>query len=219
MARFPRIVIPGCPHHIINRGNRRQRVFFSDEDRRFFLDLIKNEADKVGIDIWAYCLMDNHVHLVAVPETTVALAKGVGSAQRKHALRVNSRNEWKGHLWQERFESCPLGESHLFMAVRYIEQNPKRANIVKRAVEYRWSSARSHVYGEKDELLSENPFVSGIGDWTSYLEMETDDLSKKLLRTHTKTGRPLGDEKFIDEIEKLTGRNLKRKKTGPKKQG
>ena len=217
MARFPRIVVPGCPHHVINRGNRRQRVFFSDEDKRFFLDLIKHEVDKAGIDIWAYCLMDNHVHLVAVPETTVALAKGIGAAQRKHALRVNSRNEWKGHLWQERFESCPLGESHLYMAVRYIEQNPERANIVKQAVDYCWSSARAHVYGEEDELLSENPFVSGISDWASYLEMETDDLNKKLLRTHTKTGRPLGDDEFIDKLEKLTGRNLKRKKTGPKK--
>ena len=216
MARLPRIVVPGCPHHIINRGNRRQKVFFSDEDKRFFLDLMKREADKAGIYIWAYCLMDNHVHLVAVPETTVALAKGIGATQRKHALRVNSRNEWKGHLWQERFESCPLGESHLYMAVRYIEQNPERADIVKQAVDYRWSSAKAHVYGEKDELLSENSFALGITDWASYLGVKTDDLDKKLFRTHAKTGRPLGDDEFIDKLEKLTGRSLKRKKTGPK---
>jgi putative transposase len=215
MARLPRIVVPGCPHHIINRGNRRQIVFFSDQDKLVFSELLKRELDKAGIALWAYCLMDNHVHLVAVPETKQSLSKGIGEVARKYSLIINTRNDWRGHLWQERFSSYPMGETYLFGAVRYIELNPVRARIVRKAEEYRWSSARSHVFGLKDELLSESCFlISAIPDWASYLTEETDDSVLNLLRSHAKTGRPLGDEKFIEKLEGLTGRSLRKKKAG-----
>jgi putative transposase len=217
MAKFARMVIPGCPHHIIKRGNRRQIVFFSDKDKETYYKILKREAARAGIAIWTYCLMNNHVHLIAVPEKEYSLAKGIGRASRDYSLLINIRNDWKGHLWQHRFDSYPLGESHLYSAVRYIERNPVRARIVDNAEDYYFSSARAHVFGEKDELLSDFYLMSKIPDWMSYLRKETDELDKELFKSHARTGRPLGDEKFIDKLEKITGRSIKNKKPGPKR--
>lgn len=218
MAKFARIVIPGCPHHIIKRGNRRQIVFFSDNDKKTYYEILKRETARAGIAIWTYCLMDNHVHLIAVPEKENSLAKGIGRAARDYSLFINIRNDWKGHLWQHRFDSYPLGEMHVYSAVRYIEQNPVLAGIVDRAEDYYWSSARAHVFREKDEFISDFYLMSEIQDWASYLRDETSESDKKLFLSHARTGRPLGDDKFIDRLEKMTGRSIKKKKPGPKQQ-
>ena len=217
MAKFARIVIPGCPHHIIKRGNRRQIVFFSDNDKKTYYDLLKRETAKAGIAVWTYCLMDNHVHLIAVPEKENSLAKGIGRVSRNYSLLINIRNDWEGHLWQHRFDSYPLGETHVYSAVRYIERNPVRAGIVDRAEDYYWSSARSHVLREKDELLSDFYLMSEIPDWAFYLKEETDESDRKLFKSHARTGKPLGNDKFIDRLEKMTGRSIKKKKPGPKR--
>ena len=217
MARLPRIVVPGYPHHVINRGNRRQRVFFSDEDKRYFYELLKRETAKAKISIWIYCLMDNHVHLIAVPETEDALAKGIGETQRKYALTINIRNDWKGHLWQTRFSSYPMDEKHLYFAACYIEQNPVEAGLVEKAEDYHWSSARAHVLRVKDELLADFDLTSSISDWALYLKDETSESDIELIKSHEKSGRPLGDDKFLDELEKKTGRSLRKKKPGRKK--
>lgn len=216
MARIPRVIIPGCPHHVINRGNRKQTVFFSQSDKKFFYDLLMRECNKAGIYIWAYCMMDNHFHLIAVPKTEDALAKGIAETDRRYSLFINMRHDWKGHLWQDRFDSYPMGEDYLYSAVRYVERNPVRARIVKKAEDYYWSSARAHVFGEEDELLSENFLVSEIPDWAEYLREETDESDKVLFRSHARTWRPLGNDEFIDKLEKITGRSLKKKKPGPK---
>jgi len=217
LARLPRIVVPGYPHHVINRGNRRQVVFFSDADKKYFYDLLKRETSKAKISIWIYCFMDNHVHLIAVPETADALAKGIGEAQRKYALSINIRNDWKGHLWQTRFSSYPLDEEHLYFAARYIEQNPVEAGLVNKAEDYYWSSARAHVLKAKDDLLSDFYLTSSIQDWAWYLKEKTSESDLKLFRSHEKSGRPLGDDKFIEELEMKTGRSLRKKKPGRKK--
>lgn len=218
MAKFARIVIPGCPHHIIQRGNRRQIVFFSNNDKKTYYNLLKRAARKTGIAVWTYCLMDNHVHLIAVPEKENSLAKGIGKAAREYSLLINIRNDWKGHLWQHRFDSYPLGETHVYSAVRYIERNPVRAGIVERAEDYNWSSARSHVFKEKDKLLSDFYLISQIPDWASYLREEVDESDRKLFKSHALTGRPLGNSDFIDRLEKITGRCLRKGKPGPKQQ-
>jgi len=217
MAKFARMVIPGCPHHIIKRGNRRQIVFFSDNDKKTYLEILKREVTRAGIAIWTYCLMDNHVHLIAVPERENSLAKGIGRATRDYSLFINIRNDWQGHLWQHRFDSYPLGETHVYSAVRYIERNPVRAGIVERAEDYYWSSAKSHVLKEKDELLSDFYLLSEIPDWVSYLREETSESDKRLFSSHARTGRPLGDDKFIEKLEKMTGRSIKNEKPGPKR--
>jgi putative transposase len=194
-----------------------QNVFFSDRDKLAYTKLLHKEAERFGINIWAYCLMDNHIHLIAVPKQSESLESGVGEAHRKYSRMINLREHWKGHLWQERFFSCPLDRKYLYYAVRYVELNPVRAGLVKRAEEYPWSSAKAHIHKIKDILLSDEAFVTEIGDWNSYLSVSNEEEVIKKIRKHVATGRPLGEDQFIHTLEKLTGRTLKKKKPGPKK--
>jgi putative transposase len=161
--------------------------------------------------------MDNHVHLIAVPESKDALAKGIGEAERKYSRIINLRYDWKGHLWQERFKSNPMGEDYLYSAVRYIERNPVREGIVEKAEDYYFSSAKAHVFGENDELLSDFYLTSEIPDWASYLKEETNESEKELFRSHAHSGHPLGDDEFIENLERMMGMSLRKKKPGPKK--
>jgi putative transposase len=219
MPRIARIVVPGCPHHLIQRGNRRLKVFFSDEDKALYLKLMITQARKHGLSFWAYCLMDNHVHMIAVPLAQKSLARGIGEAHRKYTNLINIREEWKGYLWQGRFISFPMDEIHAFKALRYVERNPVRAGIVRKAEDYQWSSAGAHVTGCEDPLLSECPLAEGIKDWSAFLGQEDGASDMKNFMKHELTGRPLGSDEFIDKLEELTGRCLRLRKVGRKKPG
>jgi putative transposase len=216
MSRVARVVIPDCPHHIIQRGSRRQIVFFSDEDRRFYLRLLREYADAAGITIWAYCLMDNHVHLIALPKYPDSFARGLSTVHWKYSLFINLRNEWKGHLWQARYLSYPLGESYLFAAIRYVELNPVRAGIVFKAEDYPWSSAHAHVLKTPDVILADGSLSSRISNWADFLTTAPSETEARLLRRHAASGRPLGDERFIQKLEELMGRAFVEKKRGRK---
>jgi putative transposase len=192
-------------------------VFFQEHDREFYLQLLIENAKKAGVSFWAYCLMDNHVHLIAVPKTPDAFAKGFSETHRKYTRMINQRYEWKGHLWQGRFFSCPLDEAHLYAAVRYVERNPVRAGIVSYAEEYYWSSARSHVFGFKEQLLTDFYLMSFISNWKLYLRENENESQIKALRSHSRTGRPLGNDEFIKRIETISGRTIRKKKPGRKK--
>jgi len=216
MARLARVVIPGVPHHVVQRGNRRQRVFFSEADRVEYLRILKQQSDSFGLRIWAYCLMDNHVHLIVVPEVENSLARGVGETNRLYTRRINFSKGWKGYLWQGRFSSYPLDEKYLYNAVRYVERNPVRAKIVKTATEYRWSSARSHKEKKEDGLLEKFSLTDEIGDWDAYLEQKEDKEDLAIFRSYEKTGRPLGGGDFIRRLEGISGRILHKRKPGPK---
>jgi putative transposase len=198
MSRIARIVISGYPHHVIQRGNRRQKVFFSDQDKKTYINLLHKETVRCGIEIWAYCLMDNHVHLIAVPKKEDSLALGIGETHRKYTRMINRREGWKGYLWQGRFQSYPLDNKYLYSAVRYVERNPVRAGLVKNAVEYRWSSARAHIYQAHDILLSDSFLISEIKDWASYLSEYEDPLLTDTFQKHASTGCPLGDDLMIN---------------------
>lgn len=216
MARLARVVAPGFPHHIIQRGNRRQRVFFNDDDRLVYLELLEEHTKAEDIKIVAYCLMENHVHIVAIPGAESRLAHALGEAHRLYTRRINFREGWKGYLWQGRFISYPMDESHYYAAVRYVERNPVRANLVQHAEEYPWSSAQAHVLGVADPLLYRDPWLSEmIGNWSSYLQA-TERESVEALRKHAATGRPLGNDSFIENLEIELRRTLKRQKPGPK---
>jgi len=216
MARIPRVVVPGIPHHIVQRGNRRQRVFFCEEDFRFFIRLLKKYSQEFGLTIWAYCLMLNHFHLLAIPLEASSLSEIMAVVNQKYALAVNLREDWRGSLWQGRFYSCPLDHPHSIATARYIERNPVRAGIVERPDDYPWSSARAHFDGASDSLVGPSPITEEIWDWKSFISIEDDEETLKLIRKNTKTGRPVGAEAFVDEMEKLTNRILKLKKPGPK---
>ena len=130
---------------------------------------------------------------------------------------INFRERWRGYLWEGRFKSYPLAEKHLYAAVRYVERNPVRAGLVKKAEDYPWSSARAHIKKEKSVLLADNFMHSEIKDWSLYLSEDEDKVDKDLFRQHARTGRPLGDDEYIKQLEKLTGRDLRKRKPGPKK--
>jgi putative transposase len=160
--------------------------------------------------------MSNHVHLVVVPETESGLARAIGEAHRRYTRAVNFREGWRGYLWQGRFASCPMDERYLLAAVRYVELNPVRAGLVKRAWDYRWSSAAAHRSGVNDRLARVGPMLERVPDWTEFLSQRTGASELTRLRRHIRTGRPLGSEEFLMRVEQTTGRELRLMKPGPR---
>ena len=216
MARMPRLVVPGYPHHVTQRGNRRLKTFFCSDDYQAYIDLLSSLKHEIGVQIWAYCLMPNHVHLVVVPEAENGLACLFRQVHRQYTRRINFRENWKGHLWQERFHSFVMDERHLLAAVRYVELNPVRAKLCSRPEQWRWSSARAHLDGSDDQLVTVEPMLRRIDNWPAYLADSPDDLDDHAIRRHSRTGRPGGSDEFVGRLETLTGRSLKRRKPGPK---
>jgi len=219
MPRLARLVIPNYPHHIIHRGNHQENVFLTDNDKKLYIKHLCIYAKEAGIDFWAYCLMDNHVHFIAVPKREDSLAVGFKEAHKHYTRIINHRKNWRGHLWEGRFKSYVLSEKHLYAAIRYIELNPVKAGMVKNAEDYHWSSARAHIYKTKDAILSGNFVIEEIPDWKKYLTDINNDTCEKLFTKHANTGRPLGDNSFLDKLEKITGKTLHKRKPGPKVMG
>jgi len=145
MPKILRVVVPDVPHHLTQRGNRRQTIFFGASDYADYVDLLSTHCRDAGVGIWAWCLMPNHVHLIVVPPNPSALGKAIGDANRRYSWQINRREGWRGSLWQGRFGSCPMDEPHTLMAMRYVEQNPVRARMVERPEQWPWSSARAHL--------------------------------------------------------------------------
>jgi putative transposase len=153
--------------------------------------------------------MENHVHLIAIPHSKKSLARGIAETHRKYTTIINIREDWGGYLWQGRFASYPLDDRHLYSAVRYVEKNPVRAKLVERAEDYPWSSARAHIHKKGDPLLSEIDKFLKIEDWSTYLKEDEEASDIDRIEMHARTGRPLGDDQFIDKLEKITGRPLR----------
>jgi putative transposase len=147
MARLARVVVPGVWHHVTQRGNRRQTVFFSDADRATYLQFLMRHCARSAVHITGYCLMGNHVHLIAVPETSAGLAHALGRTDVDYARWLNLRRGETGHVWQNRFYSCPLDQRHQWEALRYVELNPVRAGLAADAAAWPWSSAAAHLAG------------------------------------------------------------------------
>ena len=218
MPRQARSVCAQVPHHITQRGNRREQVFFTDEDRQAYLGWLKEYAEKHKVDILAYCLMTNHIHLVAVPRTEDGLQQTLKPLHMRYAQRINRTRGWKGHLWQGRFFSSALDEAYLWAAIRYVERNPVRARMVRKAENYRWSSARAHCRLMQDDVLTTNPSwrkqFEAIGDWSAWLAQGDAPQELEVLRRNADKGLPCGSEKFIRKLEKLTGRGLQYRPQG-----
>jgi putative transposase len=204
------------PHHLTQRGNRREEIFFAPADRDKYAALMRDCSLRHGLTILAYCWMTNHVHLVAVPASAYSLAKTLRDAHTAYALYVNRREHLSGHLWQGRFFSCVLDEWHLQAAVRYVERNPVRAGLAKRAEDWPWSSAAAHCGLRSDALLSGPlPWADEVADWSGWLA-EPDDGQAGAIRSATHTGRPCGSAKFIQGLENTLGRILRPAKRGRK---
>ncbi len=216
MPRLSRVVLPGIPHHITQRGNRRQQTFFIEDDYRAYLELLVGACRHHNSAVWAWCLMPNHVHLIMTPTTEDGLRASLAEAHRRYTRRINFREGWRGHLWQERFHSFPMDEAYLLAAVRYVELNPVRAGWVERAQDWPWSSARTRLGEPGDDLTCRKALEGLVGDWPTFWSdgLGTADSSDDI-RRHTRTGRLLGTKAFIQNAECITGRTLSRQKPGP----
>lgn len=216
MARMPRLVVPGYPHHITQRGNRRMRTFFNRSDYVAYLKLLAERKAEAGVDVWAYCLMPNHVHLVVVPGHEESLADLFRMVHQRYTLRINRRESWQGHLWQERFHSFVMDERHLSAAVRYTELNPVRAQLCSHPRDWAWSSARAHLRGRDDAVVSVGPMLERHGNWAAFLSPgHSGEALDDELRRHARTGRPAGEASFLKSLESMTGRTLLPKRPGP----
>ena len=227
MARLARIVIPGVAHHVTQRGNRRLPIFFSDDDREAYLAEVATAADRSGTTCLAWCLMDNHVHLVLVPNSEDGLRATLGEAHRRYTRRVNFREGWRGHLFQERFASYPMDDAHLMAAVRYVERNPVAVGIVDRAEQWRWSSAASHLAGRRvagDPLTDVAALGRHVRNWRAMLRhgLEAGEIGSEgeavaeAIEARLSTGRPLAADDWIAAQERATQRPLARRRPGPK---
>jgi putative transposase len=219
MPRRPRVVVPGIAHHITQRGNNRQAVFLSPGDRCLYLQLLSRIAPAGGVRILGYCLMTNHVHLIAVPESETSLARTLGRAHSEYALAVNRDQRRTGHVWQNRFFSCPMEESHLYAAMRYVELNPVRASMISVAWEWPWSSAAAHALDTSGDPVLDSHWKEYFGGWDggAWKEMLTagaDETESAVLRRATLTGEPLGSAVFLARLERAMGRVLRVRERG-----
>ena len=213
MARLARIVVPGLPHHVTQRGNRREAIFFEDGDHEIYLDLLAAQTLKAGVAVWAYCLMPNHVHLIMKPTRADDLGRAVGETHRRYTNFINARGRWTGHLFQSRFASVALDDAHLIRAVRYVSLNPVRARLVARPEEWKWSSVRAHLSGVDDAYVSVRPILDRIPHLKALLQVETEEDFSELRRAEA-TGRPLGAPEFVTGLENLLGRKIARRAPG-----
>jgi putative transposase len=223
MARIGRVVIPGVPHHVTQRGNGRQIVFDADTDRLVYLDLLRKYSEEYRLTLWAWCLMSNHIHLLAVPERPNSLDRALARTHSDYARYLNIKRRSCGHVWQARFYSCPVGADHIWTTMAYIEQNPARAGLVEHANEYHWSSALAHATG------SDNHGLIDLRRWRLDYTAErwrlvlastmNEEAEIERLRRATLRGRPFCAEDQLNEFERNLGRRLRPMPVGrPRKQ-
>jgi putative transposase len=216
MARLARVVVEGVAHHVTQRGNRRQQTFFNDDDYEAYRTLLTEGCQAAGVEVLGYCLMPNHVHLILVPSTQDGLRRALAEAHRRYSRRINTREGWRGYLWQGRFASVPMDDAHLLACARYVELNPVRAQLVARAEDWRWSSARAHLAGDSDGLVAMEPLLGQVGNWAAFLDAGLGEAEHAAIRAGERTGRPLGSPTFVTGLEQRLGRTLARQKPGRK---
>jgi len=217
MPRIARVVAEGVPHHITQRGNGRQTVFDDAQDHHVYLKLLREYTREHGVHIWAWCLMSNHVHLLAVPDTSDSLSRALGRIHSDYARYRNDRAASCGHLWQARYYSCPTDGPAVWRVMAYIERNPIRARLVEIAEEFRWSSARAHTTDREDgfvQMAAWRPCYTAAR-WRETLRLGVDDeILRERLRSRRARVTPLGSEEFLEEIERNTRRALRPRQVG-----
>jgi putative transposase len=211
-----RVVVPGVPHHVTQRGRGEQKTFFGEADYVAYLDLLAEQAGRAGTQVWAYCLMPNHVHLIMVPRDADGLRRALAETHRLYARRLHLRRRRTGPLWHERFHSFPLDEEWLLLAARHIELNPVRAGIVRRPREWPWSSAKAHLDARGDGVVKAEALLRRVENWSEFLREHINEDALDRLRGHVRTGRPLGSPAFVARLEKRLGRTLAPQRRGRK---
>ena len=206
--------MPNYPHHVTQRGTNKTDIFMCDKERLYFLQSLKDYAHKAEVRIWAYCLMNNHFHLLLVPPKDHSLGRCIHGATFRYAQYFNRKYKRTGRLWQNRYFPCVVDkDGYLWSVVRYIERNPVRANITEKAEDWKWSSVRAHMYGEKDYILSVNDWLDDT-EVSSYRDFIKNTGREEEIRKVTSSGRPFGDVAFIENLEYVLRRRLKPGKGG-----
>ncbi|MDO8296679.1 MAG: transposase [Caulobacter sp.] len=206
MGRKARIVAPGVPHHVTQRGNRRQATFLRAADYLSYLQLAGEAFAEAGVQVWCWCLMPNHVHLIATPPDEGALARAVGLTHLRYTRLINGRERWTGYLWQGRFASFPMDEDYLRQCVRYVGLNPVRAGLVERAVDWPWSSVRAHLGRGTDPLLTPGPVATLLGDGADgFFDVDLAEEAQRKLRRACRSGRPLGAADWVKALDRAPG--------------
>ena len=216
MTRIARIVVPGAPHHVTQRGNRRERIFFQDGDYALYRDWLAESCRRFGVAVWAYCQMPNHVHLILVPQDASGLALALSRAHRLYAGYINARARQTGHLFQGRYGSVAMDEEHLMSAARYLALNPVRARIAARAQDWPHSSVRAHLARRDDGLVSVKPLLERVPRFADLLDGGPDDEAFMVFRRNELIGRPLGSSAFVEAIAQQLGRHVAPRKRGRK---
>jgi putative transposase len=215
MTRVARIGAHGLPHHVTQRGNRAERIFFEEADFQLYKDWLAESCRRFGVACWAYCLTPNHVHLILTPSDERGLALALSRAHRIHAGFVNARARQTGHLFQGRFGSVAVDEEHLMATARYVALNPVRARLVKAKRSWPHSSVRAHLAGRDDGLAHVRPLLDRAPRFADLLETDPDDPAFAAVRRNALIGRPLGGADFQDAIVRRLGRVVTLGKRGP----
>ncbi|GAM97827.1 transposase and inactivated derivatives [alpha proteobacterium U9-1i] len=203
MPRASRIVAPHTPHHVTQRGNRRQQTFFSDADYLRYLQLAAEWCSKAGVECWGYCLMPNHVHLILTPKTEAGLRSALAPLHWRYTFEVNKRERWTGYLWQGRFASYPMDDAYFVEASRYVGLNPVRAGLTARAEDWPWSSVRAHLNAKDDCLVRTAPLLERMrGDVTHFFQADVAEEAKRKLRRAASSGRPLGGAEWLKALQR-----------------
>lgn len=219
MARLARVVFPGVPHHVTQRGNGRQQVFFGDEDHALYREMMGHHCRNAGVAIWSYVLMPNHVHLILVPKDEDGLRRALAPLHRGYAGHVHARERRTGHFWQGRFGCVAMHEEHLAAAVRYVAMNPVRAALTRRAIDWPWSSTATLLGLDDDGVTDIAPVRSRIPDLAALLDSAEDCERTMRLRQAESIGRPVGGEGWLESLEQSSGRSLQTAKRGRKRKG
>ncbi len=216
MARLARVVVPGWPHHITQRGNRRQQTFFREADYVLYLQLAAEFFAKADTEVWGYCLMPNHVHIIATPKTKDGLRAAIAETHRRYTRIVNKRERWTGYLWQGRFASFPMDGDYFVSASRYVGLNPVRAKLTAQAREWPWSSVNAHLRGADDGLVRVAPLLDRIGAAERFFLTDLAEEGRRKLRRASATGRPLGASEWVKALEQQLARPLAPQRAGRK---
>jgi len=217
MARLARIVAPGVPHHVTQRGNGRARTFFGEADYRLYRDLLAENSAAANVEVWGWVLMPNHVHLILVPADEDGLRRALAPTHRYYAGHIHAREQRTGHFWQGRFGCVAMDDDHLAAALVYVAMNPVRARLAARARDWTWSSARVHLgLAASDGLTTADRGLERVPDLAARIAAGEDLAKSERLRKAELIGRPVGSDAFIAALERESGRRLRRGRPGPK---
>lgn len=223
MPRRARLVMPGVAWHVIQRGNNRSACFYTEDDCRFYLNVLKEQAEKFGCVVHAYVLMTNHVHLLLTPSQNESVSLTMKHLGQRYVQYINRTYRRSGTLWEGRYKSCLVqDEGYVLACYRYIELNPLRARMVKHPGEYRWSSYRANAFGEHDELLCEHEQFRRLGfdevvrrkNYRALFAAQLDAVLVNEISTATNGNYVLGDSRFAQEIEQALDRRVLKGRAG-----